>query len=211
MAKDGKHLFESLGLGVADWVIWYMIFEYVGLGVVVVYWLYRSRFKIGCKAVFVRRSGEKVVEGEAVELDPIDVEYGYSLPEQVRSGEYVVVGEVEFKPTAVSVRFRKRTFMVDLAYVAFRKFGFTYFLFDWDLGASLRFGGEKVGVDAEVVDLFTESGVIAQLVARVKGIDRMMLALIIVVIVAIGVGAGLGGYLLGSMGNHTVVGVLGVV
>jgi len=193
-------MFESLG--VADWVIWYMISQYAGLAVFGFYMLYTTRFKIGFKAVFVRRASQV---GKVVSASEGSESSGKEI---LNVGDYVVVGDKEFKNTAESVSFKDKTFVIDLAYAGYRKFGFTYFLFDLDKGSALRFGGEKQGVDSKLVDLFTNSGVIAQLVKGLRSVDKMLLVMVIVAVVAVGVGSGLGGYLLGQnsmAGNHTVV------
>lgn len=182
-------------LGVADWLVWYMISQYVALVIFGVYLLYTTRLKIGFKAVFVRRASK-----EGSDLSDIDIEYGYSSS---GSGSYMVVGEKGFKPTDESVSFKKKTFVLDLGYSGYRKFGYTYYFFDFDEGSSLVFGGEKEGVDAELIDIFTNSGVIAQLVRGIRGIEPMMLAMIIIAVVGVGVSCFFGGYFLG-MSNGTV-------
>lgn len=188
------------GLGVADWVIWYTIAQYVGLLVIGGYLLYKTRFKIGFKAVFLRRVGvgERL---EGVELDPVDVAYGYVSDKR---GEYQFVGEKEFKSTDKVVSFKGGSFSPDLEFMTYRKFGFQYLFFDFDSGALLNFGGELKGVDPRYAQRHLKSGVLERFLIGAGALPKMFWVLFVVCVVAVGVSTGIGGYLYGVMGNHTV-------
>ena len=146
-------MFESLG--VADWVIWYMISQYVGLGVFGGYLLYRKRFKIGYEAVFLRKD----VSG------------------------WVEVGSKEFKSKDETVRYKKKNFSVDLKKLSYRKHGWQYLYFDFKTGDLLTFGGKKTGMSPRDADLFLESGIIGRIVAGLKKVGMVGYTFIAIMIV----------------------------
>lgn len=146
-------MFESLG--VADWVIWYMISQYVGLGLAGGYLLYKKRFKIGFKAVFLRKE---------------------------KTG-WCVVGSKEFKAKDETIKFHKKNFSVDLEQLSYRERGYQYLYIDFEEGTLLTFGGECAGIDPMDADLFLSSGIINRIVAGLKGVS--MFSFIILVIMAV--------------------------
>jgi hypothetical protein len=166
--------------GVADWVIWYIISQYVGLGVVGGYLVYKTRFKIGFKAVFLRK----------------DV-----------AGWYVI-GEKEFKANADTVNFNKKDFGVKLEKLSYRKHGFQYLYFDFDTGDLLCFGGVHTGIDPKDADLFLSSGIIQRIIMGLKGVGMFTLGLVVVMVVVavlcFVVGLFVSPYVL-PVGNSTVV------
>lgn len=184
-------------LGVPDWVIWYTISQYVGLALFGGYWIYKTRFKIGFKAVFVRKVGQ---ESEAL-LDPIDIEYGYAM---AAKGEWQVVGSKEFKATAGNISFRKKSFTPNLEAVAYRKHGFQILVFDYDSGSCLTFGGEVKNVEPEYAERHLTSGALREFLSGSGVLNRTMLIMLLVVVVAVGVSCGLGGYIFGNMENGTI-------
>lgn len=133
-------MFESLG--VADWVVYYMIMNYVGLAIFGVYLLYRSRFKIAFLAVFYRKGskgspagGYRLVRDDNKNVVDVEMDVG-------GESEYVYVGEKEFKKTDLSVEFGKRTFTINMEAPCYRKYGYTMYAFDVERGDTLRFGDQ---------------------------------------------------------------------
>lgn len=173
-------------LGVADWLIWYMISQYVGLAVVAVYLLYKTRFKIGFKAVFLRKVG---VSKDSKSEDTA-----------VRVGDYQVVGEKEFKSTDKSISFRKGSFSPDLEHIAYRKHGFQYVFFDFDTGSLLTFGGEFEGVDAPFAERHLRAGVLREFLLGAGSLPKMFWVVFIISVVTTGVSCLIGGYLIGKEG-----------
>lgn len=201
-------MFEAFG--VADWLVWYMIAQYVGMGVLGGYIVYATRFKIGYRAVFLRRVGAK---GEVSELNPIDVEYGYKGG-VVGGGQYQFVGDKDFRATAKEIRFRGGTFAPDLERVSYRKFGYQFLFFDFDSGSLLNFGGEFQNVDPDFAERHLTGNVVKNFLLLSSGMPRVVLFALVFAVVATGVAAGVGGYLLGGMGgqsNRTVTSLVGVL
>lgn len=185
-------------LGIIDWMFYYLLVQYVGIGVLAVYLLYRTRFKVGFRASFYRKSG---VGQDSVNFGGYEFVYdkkGNVVDVQRypagRNSNYVWVGETEFRASAKAVSYGKRKFPIDFSYMCFRKFGFTNFSFDIDSGDLLNFGGEREGMPPEKVDVFCDDNLLRNLFSRLGGIDKVYIILFAVMVV-IGVVAGLfGGY-----------------
>lgn len=205
--------------GVPDWIIYYMIFNYVGLAVVGGYLLYRTKFKIGFLAVFVRKGhGSRrdlptwIIDGTVIDvvrgaytLDAVgksetDIVVNYDALKPVKS-EYVYVGEREFKVKQPLVVFGQGTYRIDLTKPAYRKFGWTIYEFDIETGNQLNFGGEFENLPPQVAERHLYNGTLRQLLLE-SGLPKQVLYLFLALVIMVGVSAGLGGYMLGSMGAN---------
>ena len=143
-------------LGVADWVIWYLISQYVGLAVFGGYLLYKRRFKIGFKAVFLRKEATG----------------------------WVIVGSKEFKAKDKTVKYgKKKAFKINLKKVTYRERGYQNVYFDYDKGDHLTFKTSD-GLDPIDAGMFLAQGVMERIVDRMKtaGIYNFVLIVITVVL-----------------------------
>lgn len=141
--------------GTPDWIIYYMISQYVVLGIAGGYWVWKTRFKIGFEARFLRK-----------EL----------------SG-YVLVGTKEFNSKDELISYKDKKFKVDLEKLGYRQRGFQYLYYDYDNGNLLTFGGEKEVLDPYDAGLFLASGILQRILAIFKGVGMFPIVVISLIVV----------------------------
>lgn len=197
-------------LGVADWVVWYIISQYVGLAVLGVYLLYRARLKIAFLAVFVRRGGlaqsfvdgsyqikKRVVKGKDMKGKGKPKRIFYDVERQIGGdAEYVYVGEKEFPKDALSVEYGKKSFSINMSAPCYRKYGYTVYYFDIDTGSCLRLGGLIKGLNPLVAQRHLKAG-IWQNILMGRGLPMYMWIMIIAVVACVAVAVGIGSYFVG--------------
>lgn len=228
--------------GIPDWLVIYLIFNYVGLGVLGVYFLYTKRFKIGYRIDFFRlnsevgrglgkplkgfdRSGSVVkdfgglkVKTFSVSMSPdsdvkVDVDEkgrgvvstkgvgGDVVCDDGRNGDWVSVGDKEFKLKDKSVLFGAKVFTMEfLRHSCYRKFGFTVYSIDYDTGDVLTFNPSARVSNPDHSFTQLNNAVRDRWLAG-GGFPPMFLYIILGIVVA-GVVAGLlGGYVAGGWGK----------
>lgn len=146
----------GLGLlfGYPDFLVYLMIFEYVGLavGLLVYFALYRWR-KIYQAHFFVKTGGGSVC------------------------AQYSKVGQKNFKPTDKFVSFKGRSFHVSLdkgALVDCNKVILAYSISDKEADSRLWFGGFELVGDTRYIYDSVNNEVDAKLQRGIRGIDKLM-------------------------------------
>lgn len=141
----------------------FMVGQYVVLFGLLGWYIYKKRFKIGYKLVFTR-----MVEGTRR-----------------------VVGEREFRLTDEKVDFKGKTFPLtkeNLKCPIWQDYGWTVYAFDLD-DADIKFldlnGSHVIHGNPKVINLFVSSGVIAQLAAKVRGLDKMVLIFFVLTVLLV--------------------------
>jgi hypothetical protein len=177
-------MFESFGI--PDWIVWYFIAQYVGMGIFGGYEIYRKRFKIGYRATFLRHIGgsSESVEGSYRLVEEVAGKPDSTVIQRfgVAGGEWTVIGSKEFKGRDELVSFHKKSFKVDLSCIGFRAFGFSELFFDYESGDLLTFGGEKSSLSPADADIFLGGGIVQRILASLKTMGAFNLIVIAILI-----------------------------
>lgn len=215
--------------GVPDIIIYYLITQYLGMGITGIYLLYRTKFKIGYLCLLMRRSvGGRVdvphliIKGKIVDvvrgayvLKPLNsfkriggvdyerFEVDYDKPVSSRQFEYVHIAEKEFNVKNPVVTHGKGTYHIDLTKPCYRKNGYTIYPVDIETGSHLIFGGEFEGLPPEVAQRHLKNGALRQLLLD-NPMGKTLLIMFVVVAICIAVSCVAGGYLLGMSANKPV-------
>lgn len=170
-------------------LVWLMISQYIGVFVCVAYYVYHYRLKIGYKAIFcvseVRDEG-KPSDGSYVYVER-DGRVGVQPVFASDGRGYVEIGESEFKASDEYVRFRDKSFPVDLGKTTMRKRGITKVYYDFDNESVLTFGGETFFAgDARTNDIFMAGNIFKQFFDLLRSISKQQLLMLVLVAVASG-------------------------
>lgn len=160
------------GVAVADWYFWMVVALFGGSVAALGYWYYYSRLKIGCKAVFSRlvNSEVKLVNGK----------------NQFFGGVRRVIGERAFDVRMEDVKFRGRTFKLNLKKPSIQKFGWTYYDIDFDTGDVLTYGGVYESLDPADTEKYLNDGLIRRVV-RAGGVGILSPMVVAILVVGVGV------------------------
>lgn len=206
--------------GVVDYLFYYLVAQYVGMGVLGVYFVYSRFLKIAYLAEFYRtgenlgkpyarkskkRFGRKDERSTAVSsaVKVKVTEFKASMIPEVSSKvvdkkDYVWVGECEFKLKDKFIQFMNKSFSVALGIACRRKRGFTIYAFDYDTGDCITFGGVYQNVEPDFANRHLFSGVVERILEGAKKFSKELMIIFVVVVIVVAVTAGLAGYFYGN-------------
>lgn len=153
-----------------EWFIWYQIVGVMAFLVAVLFYVYHTRVRLCYKAYFYRKTG-----------------LGLGVATQ-----YEKIGEKEFKKDQTEVRYKKKTFFVNLERIAMRDRNKTICCFDYENGDRMVFGGIFLGGDEDLNDMLLESGALQRIIRGFTGLDRYTQIIILALVACCGLCFALG-------------------
>lgn len=145
--------------GNLDWFLWYQIGAMIVTCMGAVGFAYYKWVRLYFEAHFYRRAS-------------------------AGSTSYERIGSKEFKKTDEIIKFRKKSFPVNLRALCERDRNKTLLKIDFDTGDVLQYGGYYRGGNASLVDNILSSGALDRIVRAFTGLDRYTMIIIMILLVA---------------------------